>query len=214
MNALVRAVAVACLATAPALAQTPPLRLGPVQSSDGIQTARTVGTASIGAGSAGGVLTEAVGNRLEVSAPAVAHLDGRQTNRGAQSATTDLVVDGPLNGTLSVQSRAVGNLLVYDQQGGPAPSGVFVQESFGSGLAQEATTRVRATGLGGASVSIGALVAGNRVELPDRPDAIAPSVRQTAQGSARMSVDISGVPGSRNLEQTTVGNGTTVGAPR
>jgi hypothetical protein len=29
-----------------------------------------------------------------------------------------------------------------------------------------------------------------------------------------MSVDISGVPGSRNLEQTTVGNGTTVGAPR
>lgn len=214
MNALIRAVAVACLATAPALAQTPPLRLGPVQSSDGVQTARTVGAATIGAGSAGSVLTEAVGNRLEVSAPAVERLDGRQTNRGTQSATTDLVVDGPLNGTLSVQSRAIGNLLVYDQQGGPAPAGVFVQESVGTGLTQEATTRVRATGLGGASVSIGAVAAGNRVELPDRPDAIAPSVRQTAQGSARMSVDLSGIPGNRSLEQTTVGNGTTVGAPR
>lgn len=218
MTMPVRAVAAACLAAglaaAPALAQTPPLRLAPVQSSEGVQSADTVATITVGPGAAGRVLTEAVGNRLDVTAPAVDRLDGRQTNRARQSATTDLVVAGPLNGTLSVESRAIGNLLVWDQQGGPPPAGVFVQESFGTGLTQEATTRVRASGLGTASVSIGAYAAGNRVELPDRPDAIAPSVRQTAEGSARMSLDIGGVPGNRRLEQTTVSNATTVGASR
>ncbi len=214
MNALIRAVALASLVAGPALAQTPPLRLAPVQSSEGVQTARTTGAAAVGPGVAGGILTEAVGNRLEITAPAVERLDGRQTNRGRQTATTDFALDGPLNGTLSIESRAVGNLLLYDQRGGPAPAGLFVQESLGVGLMQDASTRVWASGLGAAAVSIGAVAAGNRVELPDRPDAVAPSVRQTTQGSSRMSLDIGGVPGDRSLQQTTVSNATTVGAPR
>lgn len=210
------ALLVTLLAAAPATAQqaASPVRLQVQQTADRDQAAGTIVDIGSGAPRAVRVESEAVGNRLVIEAGRVERLDGRQTVTGRQTATTDVVLGVPLNGTLSVRSRAIGNLLVYDQRTGPPPGGVLIQESLATGIVQDATTRVRMDALASGAIDIGALAVANRVELPDRPDAIAPHVRQFARGTSRMTVEITGASGGRTIEQTTASNVATVGAPR
>lgn len=210
------AVLVALLAAAPAVADqaAPPVRLDVRQTADRDQTARTVVDVRSGTPRAVRVETEAVGNRLVIEADRVERLEGRQTVAGRQTATTDVILAVPLNGTLSVRSRAIGNLVAHDQRTGPPPGGVLVQESLGSGIVQDAITRVRMDPVPSGAIDIGALAVANRFELPDRPDAIAPNVRQLARGTSRMTVETTGSSGGRTIEQTTASNVATVGAPR